>query len=325
MYIKPYRAWELPESSVTRKSDFLSRRSFMKAGVGGSLMSAVSMSGLSLGIGQVQAENQPKLPTYPLDLNPIFTVDRALTPKKIANTYNNFYEFGSSKNIWKNAQSLVTHPWEIRVDGLVEREFTVDVDDLISRMPLEERIYRLRCVEGWSMTIPWSGFPMKRFVDMAKPLASAKYVRLETFNDKDMAQGQRQFWYPWPYVEGVTMAEATNDLAFIVTGVYGEALPKQHGAPIRAMFPWKYGFKSGKSIVKFTFTDQQPINFWQALQGNEYGFWANVNPDVPHRRWSQATERVIGEDVRIPTMIFNGYSEFVSDIYRGMENKNIWF
>ena len=166
---------------------------------------------------------------------------------------------------------------------------------------------------------------MRSFIEMAKPLSSAKYLRMETFEDKDMAPGQRQFWYPWPYVEGLTIQEATNELAFLVTGAYGEELPKQHGAPLRVALPWKYGFKSGKSLVRFTFTEEQPINFWQALQGNEYGFWANVHPGVPHPRWSQATERVLGTGERIPTRIFNGYGEFVSDLYRGMESEKIWF
>ena len=175
------------------------------------------------------------------------------------------------------------------------------------------------------MAVPWSGFPMRAFVEMAAPLSSARYVRMETFHDRDMAPGQRQFWYPWPYVEGVTIAEATNELAFLVTGAYGKELPNQHGAPLRIALPWKYGFKSGKSLVRFTFTETQPVSFWQALQGNEYGVWANVNPKVPHARWSQETERVLGEGKRIPSVIFNHYGEYVAHLYRGMENERIWF
>lgn len=316
MLIKSLRGWELLEKEVTPKSVFYNRRHFMKMAAVGSLLSSTS----------VLARNSKNvLPLYPAPLNNKYQIERELTAKKIANTYNNFYEYGSSKNIWRDAQKLRTRPWQISIDGLVEKNITIDIDELILRMPLEERIYRLRCVEGWSMTVAWSGFPMRSFIEMAKPLSSAKYLRMETFEDKDMAPGQRQFWYPWPYVEGLTIQEAANELAFLVTGAYGEELPKQHGAPLRVALPWKYGFKSGKSLVRFTFTEEQPINFWQALQGNEYGFWANVHPGVPHPRWSQATERVLGTGERIPTRIFNGYGEFVSYLYRGMESEKIWF
>ena len=176
------------------------------------------------------------------------------------------------------------------------------------------------------MTVPWSGFPMKALVDIARPLSGAKYVRMETLADKDQMPGLRQFWYPWPYVEGVTMAEATNDLAFMVVGLYGKPLPPQNGAPLRLALPWKYGFKSTKSIVRLTFTDQRPVSFWEELQDAEYGFWANVNPKVDHPRWSQATEWVLGEDRdnRVPTLLFNGYAEFVADLYKGMEGEKLY-
>ena len=171
------------------------------------------------------------------------------------------------------------------------------------------------------MAVPWSGFPMAALLTFAKPLGSAKYVRMETFVDAAQAPGQKQFWYPWPYIEGVTMAEANNELAFMVTGMYGKPVPKQDGAPLRLALPWKYGFKS---IVRVSFTDKQPTTFWQTVGSDEYGFWANVNPEVPHPRWSQATERVLGSDERVPTKLFNGYAEFVAELYKGLEKERLW-
>ncbi|MFP4271145.1 MAG: protein-methionine-sulfoxide reductase catalytic subunit MsrP, partial [Alphaproteobacteria bacterium] len=172
--------------------------------------------------------------------------------------------------------------------------------------------------------VPWPGFPMAELVRFAEPTSAARYVRMETFENPQVAPGQRQFWYPWPYVEGLTLAEATNELAFVVTGLYGKPLPKPNGAPLRLAVPWKYGFKSIKSIVRFTFTDERPVNFWQKLQDSEYGFWANVNPEVPHPRWSQASERVVGTDERVPTRLFNGYGEYVAHLYQGMEGERLF-
>jgi sulfoxide reductase catalytic subunit YedY len=191
-------------------------------------------------------------------------------------------------------------------------------------MPLEERLYRHRCVEAWSMAIPWSGFPLGKLVELAKPLGSATYLCMETFLDPSAASGQRATWYPWPYVEGLTMAEATNELAFLVTGAYGKPVSKQQGAPLRLAVPWKYGFKSIKSITRFSFTDQRPKSFWEALQGAEYGFWANINPEVSHPRWSQASEELIGTGERRPTLLFNGYGDYVADIYKGLDGEHLW-
>ena len=174
------------------------------------------------------------------------------------------------------------------------------------------------------MAVPWSGFSMKALVDFARPLSGAQYVRMETFMNPDVAEGQRAVWYPWPYIEGLTIAEATNELAFMVTGIYGKPLPPQNGSPLRLATPWKYGFKSIKSIVKFTFTDQRPVSFWETLAASEYGFWANVNPDVPHPRWSQASERVLGTGERVPTQLFNGYAEFVGDLYKDLQNERLY-
>jgi sulfoxide reductase catalytic subunit YedY len=207
---------------------------------------------------------------------------------------------------------------------MVEKPMQLGIDDLLKRVQLEERLYRHRCVEAWSMAVPWTGFPLKALVDMARPLAGATYLRMETFHDAKVAPGQKQFWYPWPYTEGVTMAEATNELAFLVTGMYGKPVPRQDGAPLRLALPWKYGFKSVKSIVKFNFTDKRPVTFWQKLEESEYGFWANVNPEVPHPRWSQASERVLGLDERRPTLLFNGYGEHVAALYDGIRGERLY-
>ncbi len=242
-----------------------------------------------------------------------------MTPPELATTYNNYYEFGSSKTISEKAQALPIRPWTVSISGLVEKPFEIGIDDLLAKMPLEERLYRHRCVEAWSMAVPWSGFPLKALVDLAQPLSSATYLKMATFQNPEVAGGQKASWYPWPYIEGLTIAEAVNELAFIATGLYGKPIPKQNGAPLRLAVPWKYGFKSTKAIVSFAFTDKRPISFWEEIAPREYGFWANVNPEVPHPRWSQATERVLGENLRVPTQLFNGYAEFVAELYKGLE------
>ncbi len=328
MPIRRRRGWELPESAVTPESVFLARRRLIKAAVAGpALLAAAPLIGGDAEASKAggAAADNPWADLYPVERNPRFTVERAPTPEALATTYNNFYEFGSHKTIWRSAQKLPLQPWLVRIDGMVETEITLDFDELVRRMPLEERIYRLRCVEAWAMVVPWSGFPLAALVDFARPLGSATYLRMETFKEPTVAPGQRQFWYPWPYVEGLRLDEARNELAFIATGLYGKPLPKQNGAPLRLVVPWKYGFKSIKSVVRFTFTDEQPLNFWQEIQGREYGFWANVNPEVPHPRWSQATERVIGTDEEQPTRIYNGYGEFVAALYAGMDPKVLFY
>ena len=256
---------------------------------------------------------------YPAPRNEAYVGGRALTPEDEATTYTNFYEFGSSKNIWRRAQNLTTDPWSVSIGGFVEMPVTLDAEDLLRQLGgLEERIYRHRCVEAWAMTVPWTGIPLARLVSFARPTASAKYLRMETFWDPSVAPGQKQDWYPWPYVEGLTLAEAVNELAFLATGIYGKPMPAQNGAPLRLVVPWKYGFKSIKSIVRFTFTDQRPVSFWEELNPQEYGFWANVNPDVSHPRWSQASERLLGSGDRVPTQIYNGYGAEVAGLYTGM-------
>ena len=255
--------------------------------------------------------------TSSLRKNQEFLNKRPLTQEKFATTYNNYYEFGSSKNIWRSAQKLKTNPWIISVNGMVEKPLEIDVLDLIDLMgQIEERVYRHRCVEAWAMTLPWLGFEFSKLIDYVKPLNNAKYVKFETFLDPKVARGQKQKWYPWPYTEGITIEEASNVLTFMATGIYGKDLPKQNGAPIRLVLPWKYGFKSIKSIKKITFTDKIPLSFWESLQPTEYGFWANVNPKIPHARWSQETEKLIGDEIKVvPTQLFNGYEEYVEHLY----------
>lgn len=316
MHVIRRPGWWIPESEATPEAVAMSRRALM-AGAGGAL---------ALGaLGPARANDAaPTDALHPYPRNAAYTIERDVTPESVNANYNNFYEYGTSKSIASAAQQLRTRPWTVQVDGLVEKPFEIGIDDLIQAMPREERLYRFRCVEAWSMTIPWSGFALKAFVERAKPLSGAKYLRFETFLDPKMAPGQRAPFYPWPYVEGVTIEEATNDLAFLVTGAYGKPLAKQFGAPIRLALPWKYGFKSIKSIRRVTFTDKRPVGLWEALQSAEYGFWANVNPEVSHPRWSQATEQVLGTQTRVPTRLFNGYAEQVTGLYTGLEKERLW-
>lgn len=323
MLIRIKRGWELPESAVTDERVYLNRRQVIKGVAAGTVMGAAGAL-LPGGARALEIEPDPTADLYPVARNERYTAARALTEEEDATTYNNFYEFGSSKTIWREAQAMPLRPWEVRIDGLVEEERTVDIDTLIRAMPLEERIYRLRCVEAWAMTVPWSGFPMAELVKFARPKPEAKYVAMVTLADEESMPGLREPWYPWPYLEGLSMAEAMNELSFMATGVYGKPLPKQNGAPLRLAVPWKYGFKSVKSIVRISFTAERPLNFWQEIQSREYGFWANVNPEVPHPRWSQATERLLSSGDRVPTRLYNGYEEFVAGLYTGMENEALF-
>ncbi|MGH6618884.1 MAG: protein-methionine-sulfoxide reductase catalytic subunit MsrP [Alphaproteobacteria bacterium] len=320
MLVRVKKGWVLPEAQATPESVFHDRRRLVAAMGIGALFAAAGagLPGRALAAASGAGED-PSAGLYPMKRNPKYTLDRDLTKEELATAYNNYYEFGSHKDIAEEAQSLKIRPWTVRIDGMVEKEMTVDIDALLKQMPLEERLYRLRCVEAWSMAVPWSGFAMKALVDFARPLSSAKYVRMETLADKAVMPGLRQPWYPWPYTEGLTIAEATNELAFMATGLYGKPIPRQNGAPIRLAVPWKYGFKSVKSIVRFNFTDKRPVTFWEQLQKSEYGFWANVNPKVDHPRWSQATEMVLGKPGRVPTLPYNGYGEYVAGLYAGLE------
>jgi methionine sulfoxide reductase catalytic subunit len=320
MHVIRRRGWEIPERLATPEHLFLNRRALLAAS-GAAVLSLAPKLALAQRISDLP---DPTKDLYPAGRNEKYALDRPVTDEKINTNYNNFYEFGSTKTVAKAAQALKLRPWTVKIDGMVETPQEIGIDDLIRKIPLEERLYRHRCVEAWSMAIPWSGFPFAKLVELAKPLSAAKYVRMETFLDSSVAPGQKQSWYPWPYVEGLTIAEATNELAFLVTGAYGNPVSKVQGAPLRLAVPWKYGFKSIKSIVRFTFTDQRPKSYWEALQASEYGFWANVNPQVPHPRWSQATEELIGRNERRPTLIFNGYGEYVADLYKGLEKERLW-
>ncbi|MEK9967887.1 MAG: protein-methionine-sulfoxide reductase catalytic subunit MsrP [Ferrovibrio sp.] len=320
MLIKRRQGWELPESQATPESVFLNRRRLL---VGMGSAGLIAGSGLKPAFGAADPD-LVAAELYPAKRNAAYEAGRDLTEEKVATTYNNFYEFGTNKSIHRSAQALTIKPWQVKIDGMVAKEITIDAEELIRKMPVDERVYRFRCVEAWSMTVPWSGFPLKALVDFAQPASGAKYLRMETFSRPQEASGQKQFWYPWPYVEGLTIEEARNDLAYIATGIYGKPLPKQNGAPLRLATPWKYGFKSVKSIVRFTFTDKRPKTFWESLQDGEYGFWANVNPAVSHPRWSQATEEVIGTGKRIPTQIYNGYGEQVAGLYKDLASEKLF-
>ena len=311
------KGWEIPERLATPEHIFLNRRALLTGAA------AIGAGAMLPSVAFAQGKD-PSAGLYPAPRNELYKLDRALTEESVTSRYNNFYEFGSTKAIADAAQKLAVRPWTIKIDGLVEKPRDVDIDSLLKAMKLEERLYRLRCVEGWSMTIPWTGFPMKNLVDFARPLSGAKYVRMETFMDPKIAPGQRQAWYPWPFVDGCTIEEAANDLSFMVTGAYGKPAANQFGAPLRIHQPWKYGFKAVKSIVRISFVAERPKGFWEALQPAEYGFWANVNPEVSHPRWSQATEEVLGARDRVPTLLFNGYGEYVADLYKGKEKERLW-
>lgn len=250
-----------------------------------------------------------------------FKVVRPMTEELVAAKYNNFYEFGLDKDrCWREAQKLTTRPWQIEIGGLVKKPVTIDIDDLIRKMPCEERVYRFRCVERWAMVVPWSGFQFSHLMKLVEPLASAKFVRFVSFLRPEEAVGQvKGSPWPWPYYEALRIAEAANELCFAATGLYGHDIPKQHGAPLRMVLPWKYGYKGAKSVVKIEFVADEPATFWNDVAPTEYGFYSNVNPQKPHPRWSQAKETMIGTNVSHDTMLYNGYGEFVAGLYNGKE------
>lgn len=302
-------------SEITPENVYLSRRQFLKSlgviGVG-ALLSACS--------GSLRNDD---LPTSSPDPQTTATTDElgdALTPYSDVTTYNNYYEFGSDKQSpAERAGKLKISPWEVKVSGLVHRPGTFGLEDLLRRFVQEERVYRLRCVEGWSMVIPWIGFPLARLLKEVEPMSGAKYIRFETIYAPDQMQNQQISVYPWPYSEGLRLDEALHDLTILATGLYGYELPPQNGAPVRLVVPWKYGFKSIKSIVKIELVSEKPSTFWNSLEPVEYGFFANVNPDVDHARWSQRSERRIGENSRRKTLMFNGYADKVRHLYSGMD------
>lgn len=315
MLIRTWRGWEIPEREATPEPLAFSRRTALKAA--GAVLAGAG--GLTL--------PEPAAAAYALPAvarNTHYQPGRDITPEREVTTYNNYYEFGSQKTIWQAAQRMPLQPWTLRVEGMVDHPREFGLEDLLRQMPLEERLYRLRCVEAWSVVVPWTGFPILALLKLVGPQSSAKYVRFETAALQGVMPGLRQSWYPWPYTEGCTIEEAANDLSFMVVGAYGKPLPPQNGGPIRFHQPWKYGFKAGKSLARIILTDQRPKTFWNEIQPQEYGFWANVNPQVPHPRWSQATERVVGTGERVPTQLFNGYGEFVADIYKNLQGERLW-
>jgi len=325
MHIKIKKPWDTIKRAVDEEV-YQSRRIFLKKAARYSLATgAVLYGGTSLlNISPVLASiipNQPVKPQkghiYPAAQNPGFTLDRPLTDEAVAARYNNFYEFSARKNVWKYVDGFKTRPWTITISGLVRRPGTYDVERLIKRFGLEERLYRFRCVEAWAMAVPWTGFPLRNLIKMVEPESKAKYVIFRTLLDKKVFRQQKiRFWLPWPYTEGLTIEEAANELTLLATGIYGHELPGQHGAPIRLVTPWKYGFKSIKSIVSMEFAAKMPATFWNTIAPSEYAFTSNVDPGVPHPRWSQATERMLGTDEKRKTMKYNGYGEFVAGLYR---------
>jgi methionine sulfoxide reductase catalytic subunit len=318
MHYHRRKGWEIATSQTTPERLFFNRRAVL---TGVAALAAGSIGGSAFPLAAAAEEVDGTASLYPAKRNDSFKLDREATPEKLTSNYNNFYEFSTSKHL--SADPLKTRPWTVTIDGLVEKPQQIGIEDLIKSVGVEERLYRHRCVEAWSMAIPWSGFPLKSLLDLARPLSAAKYVRFQSFLDKKSAPGQRDF-SPWPYIEALTIAEAATDLAFMVTGAYGKPLAKVYGAPLRLATPWKYGFKSAKSIVKISFVDKQPTTFWESLGPEEYGFWANVNPDVPHPRWSQATETFLNNGDRRPTLLYNGYGEQVADLYKGLEKERLY-
>jgi sulfoxide reductase catalytic subunit YedY len=319
-YLSQQGPRKISENDITPECVFLDRRRFLGiAGyvglvAAGAAFPACGPARESPTIGAQQ--NPPAPDLYPASRDARFRLDRPLTDEAYAASYNNFYEFSTWKGgVYKKSARLRTSPWQVEVGGLVEKPRVFDIDELIRAMPLEERLYRFRCVEAWAMAVPWTGFPLRRFIKSVRPLSSAKYVRFVTFMKPEEAPNQSPGYGSWPYVEGLTMAEAMNELTLIAAGIYGHPLPKQHGAPLRLVVPWKYGFKSIKSIVKIEFTAEQPRTFWNNNRPREYDFVANVDPTVPHPRWSQATEKMIGTGERRATQLYNGYGEWVAQLY----------
>jgi len=318
MIIKIRKKNDIPSSEITSESHYVNRRSFLGASV--AAIGATAAGSVLLGHGPASAA-VGNLAAGRLgsgtgqELEP--------TPENLVTTYNNFYEFGVSKeDPAKNAHTLVTRPWTVQVDGLCNSPAEYQLEDFLQPAAVEDRVYRFRCVEGWSMVVPWRGIPLARVIERAEPTSAAKYVAFETLWDEEQMPQGLFAWKPrigWPYREGLRLDEAMHPLAFLATGIYGKDLPNQNGAPLRLVVPWKYGFKSIKSIVRITFTDEEPPTTWATQTPDEYGFYSNVNPDVPHPRWSQARERPLGKLRRVRTLFLNGYADEVGHLYEGMD------
>ncbi|HMB96681.1 MAG TPA: protein-methionine-sulfoxide reductase catalytic subunit MsrP [Tepidisphaeraceae bacterium] len=312
------------EDKITDQDVYLNRRNFMRAGIVAASVVATGLVYRKLNRAPLIRSNQPKLAnliaTTQPDMASAFHTDEKQTSLQDITHYNNFYEFSTDKEeVAEAAQGFITRPWTVAVGGLVRKPTQFDLDDLLKISPPEERVYRMRCVEGWSMVIPWDGFSLSKLLDRVEPLSDAKYVAFTTLLDPKRMPNQNRRVLDWPYVEGLRMDEAMHPLAILASGMYGQQLPPQDGAPIRLVTPWKYGFKGIKSIVKIDLLADQPPTTWNLYAPNEYGFYANVNPHVDHPRWSQATEQRIGEFGRRDTLMFNGYAEQVGHLYAGMD------
>jgi sulfoxide reductase catalytic subunit YedY len=304
------KAPDIPSSEITDKKLYLNRRKFI-AGTG-AVAAAAALGSL--------APREAAASTLPSYGKSSFSTSEKQTPLKDITNYNNYYEFSTDKYEPAGlAKNFRTRPWTVHVEGAVKKAKTLDIDEILRSNPLEERVYRLRCVEGWSMVIPWIGFPLGNFIKQFDLTSKAKYVEFTTVLAPDQMPGQRTSVLDWPYVEGLRLDEAMNPLAILAVGLYGDVLPNQDGAPIRLVVPWKYGFKSIKAIVKMRFVENEPLNTWQRQNSHEYGFYSNVNPTVDHPRWSQAKERRIGEFFKRETLMFNGYGDQVASMYAGMD------
>jgi sulfoxide reductase catalytic subunit YedY len=334
--MKSYSSDPILSSEITPEHIYLNRRKFMglagAAAIGAWFAACAPRSAPATSpVGSTDAAgpapskepNSPKSAEVPGKTDEL---GGALNTYEEITNYNNFYEFSEVKEyVAPLSKNFKTSPWSVEVGGLVSKPKTYSMEDILARFTSEERIYRLRCVEGWSMVIPWQGFPLAKLLNEVEPTGDAKYVAFQTLLDPDQFPGQQAgSFYPWPYTEGLRLDEAMNDLALLVTGLYGKPLPPQDGAPLRLAVPWKYGFKSIKSIVKIDLVKDQPKTLWSTIAPDEYGFYSNVNPNVPHPRWSQSSERRIGEVSRRPTLMFNGYAEQVADLYKGMDLKKYY-
>lgn len=333
----PRKNWQIPEREATAEEVYFNRRKFLKTAgqlAAAGLWGACSHDKVFTADEAAPAANSStpdpvnsaptaspldSAPTfYPAQLNPEFSqLDRPLTDESVAAKINNFYEFSFAKDeVWQLAWMLESKPWQVEVTGLVNKPTTFDIDDLLRTMPLEERLYRFRCVEAWAMAVPWTGFRMQALLAAVEPLSAARYLKMTSFLRPENSPGQ---WdnpaWPWPYTEVLTIAEAANELTLLATGIYGKPLPKQHGAPIRLVVPWKYGFKSIKSIVRIEFVEERPATFWNELLPDAYSFLANIDPAVPHPSWSQETEEMLGTGEIRPTLFLNGYGDYVAQLY----------
>jgi sulfoxide reductase catalytic subunit YedY len=310
--MRTYKTPPIPASEITPKALFLARRKFMQTLGGGALAALMPRTPWA---GEMLADVKKSA----------YTVPEELTPYKAVTGYNNFYEFGTAKeDPAENAGRLKTRPWTVAIEGEVHKPAVFDIEQILKMAPLEERIYRLRCVEAWSMVVPWVGFPLAELIKRVEPTGNAKFVEFISLHDPEQMPGQRSSVLEWPYKEGLRMDEAMHPLTLLTVGLYGEVLPNQNGAPVRIVVPWKYGYKSAKSIVKIRFLETQPVSSWTEANPSEYGFYSNVNPEADNFRWSQAKERRIGDFFKRPTLLFNGYADEVAPLYAGMDLKKYY-